>query len=160
MQGRIEGFSKAVPLADLKATAALGAAIARMLAPGDCVALAGDLGAGKTTLARAILRALGVGEIVPSPSFTIAQAYETARVPVHHFDLYRIENTGELDEIGLDEALDAGAALVEWPERAAERLPRDTLFVALSIAGDTARLARLSGPAKWATLFEEGCDVR
>ncbi len=66
-------------------------------------------------------------------------------MPVHHFDLYRIENTGELDEIGLDEALDAGAVLVEWPERAAERLPHDTLYVALSIAGDTARQARLSG---------------
>jgi hypothetical protein len=160
MQGRIEGFARALALADLKATASLGAAIARMLAPGDCVALEGDLGAGKTTLARAILRALGVGEIVPSPSFTIAQAYETARLPVHHFDLYRIENASELDEIGLDEALDAGAALVEWPERAAGRLPRDTLYVSLSIVSDTARQARISGPAKWAALFAEVSNVR
>jgi len=160
MQERIEGFAKALVLADLKATDALGAAIANGLRRGDCVALEGDLGAGKTTLARAILRTLGVTEIVPSPSFTLVQAYETARPPVRHFDLYRIENLAELDELGLDEALDEGAALIEWPERAQGRLPQDALHVALSIAGETARNARISGPSRWSALFaEEVCDV-
>ena len=158
MQGRIEGLTKALALADLKAMDTLGARIAGALARGDCVALEGDLGAGKTTLARAILRALGVTEIVPSPSFTLVQAYETARLPVRHFDLYRIENIAELDELGLDEALDEGTVLIEWPERAPGRLPQDTLHVALSIAGETARSAHLSGPSRWGALFEV-CDV-
>jgi tRNA threonylcarbamoyl adenosine modification protein YjeE len=160
MQERIEGFAKALALADLKATDTLGAAIANGLRRGDCVALEGDLGAGKTTLARSILRTLGVTEIVPSPSFTLVQAYETARLPVRHFDFYRIETVAELDELGLDEALDEGAALIEWPERAPQRLPQDALHVALSIAGDAARNVRISGPARWAALFaEEVCDV-
>lgn len=147
-------------LADLKATSALGARIAKALAPGDCVALEGDLGSGKTTLARAILRALGVTEIVPSPSFTLVQAYETARLPVRHFDLYRIEDVAELDELGLDEALDEGAMLIEWPERAQARLPQDALHIALSIASETARDAHISGPPRWAALFaDEVCDV-
>lgn len=158
MQGRIEGFTKALALADLKATDALGARIAGALARGDCVALDGDLGAGKTTLARAILRAVGVTEIVPSPSFTLVQAYETARLPMRHFDLYRIEDIAELDELGLDEALDEGAVLIEWPDRAPGRLPQDTLHIALSIAGEAARSAHLSGPSRWAALFEV-CDV-
>ncbi|HSZ73519.1 MAG TPA: tRNA (adenosine(37)-N6)-threonylcarbamoyltransferase complex ATPase subunit type 1 TsaE [Rhizomicrobium sp.] len=146
-------------MADLRATGELGAAIARMLAPGDCVALEGDLGAGKTTLARAILEALGVDELVPSPSFTLVQMYETARMPVHHFDLYRIETASELDETGLDEALNEGVVFIEWPERAGARLPHDTLHIALSIMGDTVRQAHIFGPAKWSILFAgEVCD--
>jgi tRNA threonylcarbamoyladenosine biosynthesis protein TsaE len=160
MSRRIEGFAKAVPLADLNATAALGARIARALAHGDCLTLEGDLGSGKTTLARAILQALGVTEIVPSPSFTLVQAYETTRLPVRHFDLYRIENAAELDELGLDEALDEGAVLIEWPERAPQRLPQDTLHIVLSVTGETTRDARISGPQRWAALFaDEVCDV-
>jgi len=147
-------------LADLKATEALGEAIADGLARGDCVALEGDLGAGKTTLARAILRALGVSEIVPSPSFTLVQAYETERLPVRHFDLYRIESAAELDELGLDEALSEGAALIEWPERAGEHLPEDTLHISLSILGDAARNVSVMGPSRWAEILTgEVCDV-
>ena len=113
----------------MAATARLGAGIAAGLAAGDAVALEGDLGAGKTTLARAILAALGVTENVPSPTFTLVQSYDTAR-RCRHYDLYRMKNGRELDELGLDEALDDGAALIEWPERAPEALPPETLACA------------------------------
>ena len=136
-------------MVDGAATEALGARIAHGLAVGDAVALEGDLGAGKTTLARAILRALGVTEEVPSPTFTLVQQYDTPRLTVRHYDLYRLAGAAEMGELGLDEALDEGAALIEWPERAGDRLPPDTLHVTLTITGRTARRARLTGPAKW-----------
>jgi tRNA threonylcarbamoyl adenosine modification protein YjeE len=145
-------FSLELTLADAAQTAALGARIAASLAPGDAVALEGDLGAGKTTLARAILAALGLAEDVPSPTFTLVQRYETARLAVSHFDLYRVEDESEMEELGLDEALSDGAALIEWPERAGSWLPADALHVQLAIAGETARRVRLSGPSKWAGL--------
>ncbi len=143
-------FDRRVALASVAETEALGGRIAAGLDAGDAVALEGDLGAGKTTLARAILRALGVAEEVPSPTFTLVQVYETPRLAVRHYDLYRIERPEEMDELGLDEALAEGAALIEWPERAGDRLPGDALRVALSLAGD-GRTASLSGPAKWST---------
>src|SRR5580698_59029 len=114
-----ENFRITVGLPDLAATTALGARIAAVLKAGDTVTLAGDLGAGKTVLARAILRSLGVAEDVPSPTFTLVQTYETPTLVVRHYDLYRIENASELDELGLEDALDEGAALIEWPDRAA-----------------------------------------
>lgn len=137
-----------VALPDLDATTALGAAIARGLGPGDAVALWGDLGAGKTTLARAILAALGVEGPVPSPTFTIVQGYETSGLFVSHFDLYRLKNAREITELGFDDALDHGAVLVEWPERAPEILPPQTLHVRLALDSET-RSARLTGPARW-----------
>lgn len=146
-------FAHSVPLPDMAATQALGARIAAGLETGDAVALEGDLGAGKTTLARAILRALGITEDVPSPTFTLVQIYETPRLTVRHYDLYRIEDASEMDELGLDDALVEGAALIEWPERAERRLPADRLQIALS-AGQNERIAQLSGPAKWARHFE------
>ena len=139
-----------VALPDLAATGTLGAAIASQLAPGDAVLLKGDLGSGKTTLARAILTALGVDETVPSPTFTLVQAYETSCFPVSHYDLYRLKRPSELDELGLDEALDDGAALIEWPERAEGRLPPDALSVHL--LADQERRATLAGPARWRSL--------
>lgn len=139
-----------VALPDLAATAKLGTAIAARLAPGDAVLLRGDLGSGKTTLARAILAALGVTENVPSPTFTLVQAYETPRLRVSHYDLYRLKRESELEELGLDEALDQGAALIEWPERAERRLPADALIAALD--ADTERRVVLEGPARWKVL--------
>jgi tRNA threonylcarbamoyl adenosine modification protein YjeE len=142
-----ETFRGEFPLPDLEATARLGAGIAGGLAPGDAVALWGDLGAGKTTLARAILRALGVTEDVPSPTFTLVQNYPT--LPrIAHYDLYRLKNAREMQELGFDDALLEGAVLVEWPERAPEALPPEALHVRLSVK-DGARTARLTGPARW-----------
>ena len=115
------------------------------LRAGDAIALRGDLGAGKSTLARALIRALAddIGLDVPSPTFTLVQSYET-RVPVHHFDLYRLSSPDELDELGLDDALVQGAALIEWPERAGDRLPGSALEVELAEHGE-GRAARISG---------------
>src|ERR1700743_52720 len=141
-------FERTVPLTDLAATQALGARIAAALSVGDAVALEGELGAGKPTLARAILRSLGVTEEVPSPTFTLVQYYETPALPVRHYDLYRIEKPGEVDELGLDEALNDGAALIEWPERALAWLPPDRLHVAMSLS-DGARRAKISGAPPW-----------
>lgn len=141
-----------VALPDLAATATLGAAIAARLAPGDAVLLKGDLGSGKTTLARAILAALGVTENVPSPTFTLVQAYDTPRLMVSHYDLYRLKRESELEELGLDEALDQGAALIEWPERAESRLPSDALTASLD--ADKDRRAVLEGPVRWKNLEE------
>ncbi|MDR7033531.1 tRNA (adenosine(37)-N6)-threonylcarbamoyltransferase complex ATPase subunit type 1 TsaE [Mesorhizobium sp. BE184] len=131
-------------LADDAATARLGEDLAMALRPGDVFALQGDLGAGKSTLARALIRALADDSAldVPSPTFTLVQSYET-RVPIHHLDLYRLGSAAELDELGLDDALAEGAALVEWPQRAASRL-QPTLTVELVHKGD-GRLAVMSG---------------
>ncbi|HEY0266185.1 MAG TPA: tRNA (adenosine(37)-N6)-threonylcarbamoyltransferase complex ATPase subunit type 1 TsaE [Rhizomicrobium sp.] len=147
-----ETFRGALPLPDLAATQRLGAGIAGGLSAGDAVALWGDLGAGKTTLARAILRALGVTEDVPSPTFTLVQSYDTPRLAVSHYDLYRLKNGREMEELGFDDALADGAVLVEWPERAPEILPPDSLHVRLSLS-DGARLARLTGPVRWEMLL-------
>lgn len=148
-----EGFVATVPLPDLAATEALGARIAAGIRRGQTIALEGDLGAGKTTLARAILHALGVTGAVPSPTFTLVQHYETPRLPISHYDLYRIERPEELDELGLEDALDHGAALVEWPERAGDRLPPAALRVALAADDERTRTATLSGDARWVPLF-------
>src|SRR6478752_7840156 len=116
-----ETFRREFALPDLDATTRLGAGIAAGLKPGVAIALWGDLGSGKTTLARAILRALGVSEDVPSPTFTLVQSYDTPDLTVRHYDLYRIENANEIAELGIDEAVEDGVALVEWPERAGGR---------------------------------------
>jgi len=144
-------FRKELPLPDLDATARLGAGIAAGLKGGDAVALWGDLGAGKTTLARAILRALGVVDEVPSPTFTLVQSYDT--VPrIAHFDLYRLKSAREIEELGFEDALADGAVLVEWPERAPEALPPEALHVRLRHE-DGVRSARLTGPKRWEGLM-------
>ncbi len=134
-----------VDLPDERQTRRLGDDLALALQPGDCVALSGDLGAGKSTLARAVLRAIADDPAleVPSPTFTLVQSYEL-RFPVAHFDLYRIGHPDELAELGLDEALAAGAALVEWPENAGQLLPEGALAVRIEERG-TGRRATLSG---------------
>jgi tRNA threonylcarbamoyl adenosine modification protein YjeE len=146
-----ETFRREIALPDLDATGLLGARIAGGLHTGDAVALWGDLGAGKTTLARAILRALGVREDVPSPTFTLVQSYETCP-KIAHYDLYRLKSGREMEELGLDDALLEGAVLVEWPERAPEALPPAALHVRLDIR-DGARRARLTGPLRWESLI-------
>lgn len=112
--------------------------IAFALKPGDAVALRGDLGAGKSTLARDIIRSI-VGEDtleVPSPTFSLVQIYETPRFPIAHFDLYRLGSADEARELGLEEQIAHGVALIEWPERAEELLPSDRIEVKLEEAPD------------------------
>ena len=128
-------------LADDAATAALGQELAATLRPGDIVVLDGDLGAGKTALARAIIRALSNDPYleVPSPTFALVQPYDTPRGPVLHADLYRLGDPREVDELGL---LDNPAAivLVEWAERAPELVAAATLVIDLAIpAGGAGR---------------------
>jgi tRNA threonylcarbamoyladenosine biosynthesis protein TsaE len=136
-------------LADEAATARLGATIARVLQPGETVCLSGPLGAGKSTLARALIRALTTpDEDVPSPTFTLVQFYEGPRLKIAHFDLYRLTSPDEAYEIGLDEALDDGAAVIEWPERLDGRLPRDRLDVEIALQGE-GRRARLTPHGSW-----------
>jgi tRNA threonylcarbamoyladenosine biosynthesis protein TsaE len=103
---------------------------------GDVIALQGELGSGKTTLARGFLHALGLDEEVPSPTFTLVQVYELARLTVWHFDLYRLARPGDVWELGLEQALAEGVALIEWPDRLGTLLPTDRLDVALSILGE------------------------
>jgi len=112
------------PLPDLDATEKLAGTLAGQLDGHDAILLSGDLGAGKTTFARALLRALGVTGEVPSPTFTLVQSYDTPRFSVFHFDLYRLEKPEEMEEIGFDEALADGLTLIEWPEKAMSYMPR------------------------------------
>jgi tRNA threonylcarbamoyladenosine biosynthesis protein TsaE len=136
-------------LADEAATARLGAAIARALRPGEAVCLSGPLGAGKSTLARALIRALTTrDEEVPSPTFTLVQFYDGAGLKIAHFDLYRLTSPDEAYEIGLDEALEDGAAVIEWPERLEGRLPPDRLDIEIALEG-VGRRARLTPHGAW-----------
>lgn len=116
-----------IPLPDLAATRAVAEKLVKLLRPKDVLALEGSLGAGKTTFVRALLRALDISEDVPSPTFTLLQTYETKQLPVYHFDLYRLKNENELDELGWDDALAEGLSFVEWPERAGTYMPKDYL---------------------------------
>jgi tRNA threonylcarbamoyladenosine biosynthesis protein TsaE len=136
-------------LPDAEATARLGAAVARALRPGEAICLYGPLGAGKSTLARGLVRALtGPDEDVPSPTFTLVQFYDGPAFPLAHFDLYRLARAEEAYEIGLDEALEDGAAVIEWPERLGGRLPPDRLDIEIVIDGE-ARVARLAPYGSW-----------
>jgi tRNA threonylcarbamoyladenosine biosynthesis protein TsaE len=136
-------------LDDEAATARMGRAIAAILEVGEAVCLTGPLGAGKSVLARALVRALSPMERdVPSPTYTLAQFYEGARFPIVHFDLYRLTSADEAFELGVAEALSDGAAVIEWAERLGHHLPPDRLDVAIEIAGE-ARRARLSAEGRW-----------
>ncbi|ALJ14917.1 tRNA (adenosine(37)-N6)-threonylcarbamoyltransferase complex ATPase subunit type 1 TsaE [Sphingopyxis macrogoltabida] len=128
----------------------IGAAIGAALQPGDVVALEGDLGAGKTTLARAMLKARGLAGEAPSPTFAIVQPYAPPEVDlaIAHVDLYRIEDESELIELGLDDYLVDGALLIEWPERLGTGGWPDTLTLTISGSGD-ARVLTASLPPAW-----------
>jgi len=141
---------RTLTLTDEAATERLAVALAPALVPGDVVALAGDLGAGKTVLARALIRALtgDPDEEVPSPTFTLVQSYDSGSGTIWHFDLYRLGGPDEVVELGWDEAA-AGIALVEWPERLGPLLPATRLDVTLSLAGAEARRAILTGHGDW-----------
>lgn len=138
-------------LADEAETEKLGVRIAALIRPGDVLALYGDLGAGKTTLARGILRGLGFEGDVASPTFPIVIAYDPpdTRLPLAHVDLYRIEDPSELEELALDEALADGALVVEWPERMGAALWREALRIRIKRAKAGGRALTAEVPPAW-----------
>jgi tRNA threonylcarbamoyladenosine biosynthesis protein TsaE len=129
-------------------TAAAGAALADVARAGDVITLSGPLGVGKTALARGFLAALGHEGEVPSPSFAIVQPYDDIDPPVWHVDLYRIEDPGELEELGLDSAADA-VLVVEWPERAGAGLWPEALSLSLEFGPDGDRILTAKVPPSW-----------
>lgn len=135
-----------IDLPDQTATEALAARLAALARPGDAILLAGPLGAGKSTLARAFLRTAAADPTleVPSPSFTLVQTYETPRGPIHHFDLWRLDGPDAVIELGWDE-LTADIVLVEWPDRLGPLTPKDALHIDIAQAGASARTATLAG---------------
>jgi tRNA threonylcarbamoyl adenosine modification protein YjeE len=159
------GASFDVALADETATRALVIDLAGILEPGDLVTLSGDLGAGKTTFARALIRHLAGDEQmeVPSPSFTLMQAYELARYPVVHGDLYRLSGPSELIELGFEDLPPDAVVLLEWPDRAAGILPADRFDVELTLSpphGLTFRHARVTGFGRCAARVERLKAIR
>lgn len=122
-----------IDIPDPAATDRLAATVAPILRRGDVIALAGDLGAGKTTFARAVIRALAGEETeVPSPTFTLVQTYVTPAGTIWHFDLYRIDAPDEVWELGIEDAFAGGIALIEWPERLGDLIPADHLRISLA----------------------------
>lgn len=142
-------------------TALLGADIAAALRKGDLVALSGDLGTGKTTLARATIRSLVGNESmeVPSPTYSLAQLYEGA-FAIAHYDLYRLRVAAEIDELGIDEALEGGIVLVEWADRYPEALPPAAIAIRLDDEGGDERRASISGTEEAMTRFLRSRQVR
>jgi len=118
-----------VPLADLTDTERLAEMLAPHLRRGDVIALRGDLGAGKTSFARALMNKLGIEGDIPSPTFTLVQMYDLSKFSIYHFDLYRLKSEDELEELGWDEACSEGIVIVEWPEHAFGRMPKDFLLL-------------------------------
>lgn len=149
------------PLADQAATERLAEDVAACLRRGDVVALRGELGAGKTTFARAVIRAISDDRAleVPSPTFTLVQTYPCRRYPIAHYDLYRLSSPGQLAELGFADALAEGVVLVEWPEIADGALPHDALTIALTGLGEE-RVATLSGSGDWASRIERTQRIR
>lgn len=145
---------KTISLAVPSDTLALGAKIADKLRAGDVIALTGDLGAGKTTLSRGLIQAL-CGDIdVPSPTYTLLQTYPADAFEVYHFDFYRLEKPEDCLELGLDDALDYGVSLMEWPERLGRYLPEDNLSVDIAFKGE-GRLATLTAGPSWKDRLHE-----
>ena len=140
-----------IALADAAATEAFGRALAAKVRPGDVVALSGQLGAGKTSIARGLLAALGLEGEAPSPSFAIVQPYEPPETafPVLHVDLYRIDDPDEAEELGLDDARADSLLLVEWPERLPDGFWADALWLTLTIEADGSRALTARVPAAW-----------
>ena len=150
-------FSLALP--NETATAHLMADLALLIGPSDVITLSGDLGAGKTAAARAMIRYLAGDEAVevPSPTFTLAQTYDLPPYPLVHADLYRVNDPLELEEIGLSPLPEGTVALIEWPERAPDALPADRIDIALShrpALGSAARAAEITGYGKAAAQVE------
>jgi tRNA threonylcarbamoyl adenosine modification protein YjeE len=159
------GASFSVVLPDEQATCRLAVDVANTLKPGDLVTLSGDLGAGKTAFARALIRYLADDETteVPSPTFTLMQSYDLPRLQVVHVDLYRTSGTAELTELGFDDLPEGSVVLVEWPDRAGGQLPSDRLDIALTLAPKLKREfrhARVTGHGAFGPRVERMAAVR
>jgi tRNA threonylcarbamoyladenosine biosynthesis protein TsaE len=147
--------TRTVELPDLAATVELASRVAELARPGDVIALAGPLGAGKTVFARAFVAALAGEPVeVPSPTFTLVQTYQLPGATIWHFDLYRLNRTEDAYELGIEEALADGISLIEWPDRLATLLPRERLDVTLAETSTwDGRRAALTGRGRWAALL-------
>ncbi len=147
-------------LADEAATIRFGEDMAMALRRGDYVALSGDLGAGKSTFSRALIRTIADDTFleVPSPTFTLVQSYDL-RIPVAHFDLYRIADAAEIDELGFDEALSDGICLVEWPEKGFGALPVEGITLTFVHEGDGRRVS-IDGPAPALARISRSLTIR
>lgn len=147
-----------IALKDEAQTEALGAALAPLLEAGDAVCLSGDLGAGKSTLARGLIRARAGVKEAPSPTFTFVETYEANGLTLWHFDLYRLEKPEDVWELGFEDALEDGAALIEWPERIGALAPQDALTLRLEIndtGKDMGRIAVIKADKSWAKRLTE-----
>ncbi|MEA2951523.1 MAG: N-acetylmuramate 1-kinase, partial [Alphaproteobacteria bacterium] len=159
------GSSFAVVLPNEEAMRRLMLDIAIALQPGDLITLSGDLGAGKTTFARALIRHLAGDEgiEVPSPTFTLIQSYELPRFPVVHADLYRLSGSAELAELGIDDIAEDSVVLLEWPDRAGRFLPNDRLDIAFTLTprlGGEYRNVRVTGYGSFAVRAERIAAIR
>lgn len=151
-------MTQIIDLPDDAETRALGAALGATLQVGDVVALRGGLGAGKTTLVRGLIEALmGKGTEVPSPTYTLVQAYDAAEFPIWHFDLYRLETPNDVYELGWDDTQE-GAALIEWPDKAGAHLPAWRLDVTLEMSGSGRRAVLEPQGEDWQTRLH-GFDI-
>jgi tRNA threonylcarbamoyl adenosine modification protein YjeE len=158
-------YSFTTTIADEAATYSLMTDVAAIIEPGDVITLSGDLGAGKTTFARALIRYLAGDDTieVPSPTFTLTQTYTLPRFAVVHADLYRLAGSAELTELGFDDAPEGAVTLIEWPDRAAGHLPPDRLDIALTLEpqnGPNARTVRITGYGTFAPKAERILMIR
>ena len=132
------------PLKDEAATLALGAKLAKRLKSGDCVALRGDLGAGKTSLVRGLIHHVMGAVDVPSPTYTLVQTYDLPDYELWHCDLYRLDSPEDAYELGLMDAMDEAVCLIEWPDRLGALLPDTALDIEIIFDGNS-RIAKLTG---------------
>ena len=139
-----------------EATERVAFEVAQFLAAGDCLLLEGPVGAGKSTFARAVIASLlATPEDIPSPTFTLVQTYETANFEIWHCDLYRLNSSDELMELGLEDAFVEAVTLVEWPDRLGDLAPKNAQRLLFSDGpADDARVLTVSGDARWATVTE------
>jgi len=151
--------SREIRLPSEAATTKFGASLARLLTAGDTVLLSGSIGAGKTHLARAIIKsrlaAIGRDEDVPSPTFTLTQTYDDGLCEIWHADLYRLTNADEIIELGIEDAFETSIVLIEWPDRLGDNVPADALHINLSSLGEgrTAKIAWTS--PRWGDVLSE-----